>query len=86
MSGKGLREGWIRAQLYLLNNLERGRKPAGRWPRSAVAGRVALRSDDTEDSERSPPAGPRNACTNVQVFHRQYRENEAKTVAKIETQ
>ncbi len=27
---------------------------------------------------------PENACTKVQVFHRQYRENEAKSVAKVE--
>lgn len=26
----------------------------------------------------------RNPCTEVQVFHRQYRENEAKTKAKVE--
>ena len=25
----------------------------------------------------------RKTCTEVQVFHRQYRENEAKTVAKV---
>jgi hypothetical protein len=26
---------------------------------------------------------PENACTKVQVFHREYRENEAKTEAKV---
>jgi hypothetical protein len=26
---------------------------------------------------------PENACTKVQVFHSEYRENEAKTKAKI---
>jgi len=26
-----------------------------------------------------------NACTEVQVFHREYRENEAKTRAKVGT-
>jgi hypothetical protein len=28
--------------------------------------------------------GAQNACTEVQVFHREYRENEAKTTAKVD--
>jgi hypothetical protein len=38
---------------------------------------------ETYGSTTSPPIEPGNTCTQVQVFHRQYREKEAKIGAKV---
>jgi hypothetical protein len=39
---------------------------------------------DTLLASESLAKGAENTCTEVQVFHRWYRENEAKTGAKVE--
>jgi hypothetical protein len=49
---------------------------------SAVPGLLAAPFDTLLASE-SLARGAENTCTKVQVFHRQYRENEAKTEAKV---
>jgi len=49
-------------------------------PRAGRSGRT-----ETADVPVSLPKEAKNACTKVQVFHSRYREKEAKTVAKVET-
>jgi len=83
---RGLRETRIRTHLISPNNLKRELPPS---PRVVPGG--------TPQEGWTREKGPRvirwkagdhylavgKACTEVQVFHRQYRENEAKTMAKV---
>ena len=57
--------------------------PAGPKRRRSADGQAG---SETKGRLASPPMEPESTCTQVQVLHSSYRENEAKTGAKVESQ